>query len=134
MLQDGSNAIVVDRGEAQPVFDALARNKLQLAAILVTHHRPDHAHKYTLANPRFARSVKPDNADLTHYTARCEIMRAQGQPTLPSQLAPERQINPFLRSREATVLRAVREHAELSADAAEADVFAALRQWKNDFR
>ena len=244
MLQDGSNAIVVDPGDAQPVFDALARDKLQLAAILVTHHHPDHtggvaalhaatgapvfgpareripepftplsqgdvaevlgmrftvidvpghtaghiayflagsqeqapllfcgdtlfsggcgrlfegtpaqmlasldalaalpgdtcvccAHEYTLANLRFAQAVEPGNADLTQYTARCESLRAQGQPTLPSQLATERRINPFLRSREATVLRAVREHAELSANAAEADVFAALRQWKNDFR
>ena len=172
MLQDGSNAIVVEPGDAQPVFDALARNKLQLAAILVTHHHPDHtrgvgalhaatgarvfdparkripdslaalpgdtrvccAHKYTLANRRFARKVEPGNADLTHYTARCESPRAQGQPTLPSQLATKRQINPLLRSREATVLRAVRKHAELSANAAKADVFAALCQWKNDFR
>lgn len=241
MLQDGSNAIVVDPGDAQPVFDALARDKLQLAAILVTRHHHDHtggvaalhaatgapvfgparepipepftpllhgdsakvlgkrfavidvpghtaghiayflpagegqapllfcgdtlfsggcgrlfegtpaqmlaslaalpgdtrvccAHEYTLANLRFAHAVEPGNADLTHYTARCESLRAQGQPTLPSQLATERRINPFLRSREATVLRAVREHAELSANAAEADVFAALRQWKNDFR
>jgi hydroxyacylglutathione hydrolase len=92
------------------------------------------AHEYTLANLRFAQAVEPGNADLTHYNARCESLRAQGQPTLPSQLAIERLINPFLRSREATVLRAVRAHAELSADAAEADVFAALRQWKNDFR
>ena len=244
MLHDGSSAIVVDPGDAQPVFDALAHHKLQLAAILVTHHHPDHtggvaalhaatgapvhgpareripepftphvqgdvaealglrfevidvpghtaghiayflpaaegrspllfcgdtlfsggcgrlfegtpaqmlasldalaalpgdtrvccAHEYTLANLRFARAVEPGNADLTHYNARCESLRAQGQPTLPSQLATERLINPFLRSREATVLRAVRAHAELSADAAEADVFAALRQWKNDFR
>jgi hydroxyacylglutathione hydrolase len=244
MLQDGSNAIVVDPGDAQPVFDALTRDKLQLAAILVTHHHPDHtggvaalhaatgapvfgpareripepftplshgdsaevlglrfrvidvpghtaghiayflpahqgqapllfcgdtlfsggcgrlfegtpaqmlasldalaalpgdsrvccAHEYTLANLRFAQAVEPGNADLTQYTARCESLRAQGQPTLPSQLAIERRINPFLRSREATVLRAVREHAELSANAGEADVFAALRQWKNDFR
>ncbi|MDQ0570118.1 hydroxyacylglutathione hydrolase [Variovorax paradoxus] len=244
MLQDGSNAIVVDPGDAQPVFDALTRDKLQLAAILVTHHHPDHtggvaalhaatgapvfgpareripepftpllhgdtaevlglrfqvvdvpghtaghiayflpasrgeapllfcgdtlfsggcgrlfegtpaqmlasldalaalpgdarvccAHEYTLANLRFAQAVEPGNADLTQYTAHCENLRAQGQPTLPSQLATERRINPFLRSREATVLRAVRAHAGLSADAGEADVFAALRQWKNDFR
>ncbi len=92
------------------------------------------AHEYTLANLRFAQAVEPGNADLTQYTAHCESLRAQGQPTLPSQLATERRINPFLRSREATVLRAVREHAELSANAGEADVFAALRQWKNDFR
>jgi hydroxyacylglutathione hydrolase len=92
------------------------------------------AHEYTLSNLRFAQAVEPANAELNHYNARCESLRAKGQPTLPSQLAIERQVNPFLRSREATVLRAVRAHAELAADAAEADVFAALRQWKNDFR
>lgn len=244
MLHDGHHAIVVDPGDAQPVFDALAHHKLQLAAILVTHHHADHtggvaalhaatgakvwgpareripepytplvqgdvaqalglrfevidvpghtaghiayflpasaaqapvlfcgdtlfsggcgrlfegtpaqmlasldalaalpgdtrvccAHEYTLANLKFARAVEPGNDELTHYNAHCESLRAQGQPTLPSQLAIERRINPFLRSREATVFRAVRAHAELSADAAEAEVFAALRQWKNDFR
>jgi hydroxyacylglutathione hydrolase len=33
---------VVDPGEAQPVLDYLAREKLQLAAILATHHHADH--------------------------------------------------------------------------------------------
>lgn len=42
MLQDGVHAIVVDPGEAEPVFEALARDHLQLAAILVTHHHADH--------------------------------------------------------------------------------------------
>src|SRR5215469_11120750 len=42
MLQDGRNAIVVDPGDAGPVFEALQRDNLQLAAILVTHHHADH--------------------------------------------------------------------------------------------
>ena len=250
MLQDGHNAIVVDPGEAGPVFDALQRGNLQLAAILVTHHHADHTggvaalheatravvfgpareripepctrlahgdhaealglrfevidipghtaghiafllpadarnaaagelapllfcgdtlfsggcgrlfegtpaqmlasldalaalpgdtrvccgHEYTLANLRFARTVEPGNPDLTQYTAQCEALRARGEPTLPSQLSTERLINPFLRSREATVLRAVHAHAGLPAQTAPVDVFAALRQWKNDFR
>ncbi|MDI3380328.1 hydroxyacylglutathione hydrolase [Xenophilus aerolatus] len=92
------------------------------------------AHEYTLSNLRFARAVEPANARLIEYTAQCESLRAQGQPTLPARLATERQVNPFLRSREATVTAAVQEHAGLSADAGEVDVFAALRQWKNDFR
>jgi hydroxyacylglutathione hydrolase len=109
-------------------------HSLDALAALPGNTRVCCAHEYTLSNLRFALAVEPGNGELSLYHAHCESLRAQGQPTLPSQLATERQINPFLRSREATVLRAVRAHAELAADAAEADVFAALRQWKNDFR
>lgn len=42
MLHDGARAVVVDPGEAAPVLDALDRLQLRLAAILVTHHHPDH--------------------------------------------------------------------------------------------
>lgn len=86
MLHEEVHAIVVDPGDAKPVFDALAGSTLQLAAILVTHRHAICAH------------------------------------------------NPFLRSREATVIAAVRQHGGLAADAGETAVFAALRQWKNDFR
>jgi len=41
-LRNASHAAVVDPGEARPVLDYLAREKLQLAAILATHHHPDH--------------------------------------------------------------------------------------------
>ncbi len=36
------NAVVVDPGEARPVLDYLAREKLELVAILATHHHADH--------------------------------------------------------------------------------------------
>ncbi|RYY93133.1 MAG: hydroxyacylglutathione hydrolase [Comamonadaceae bacterium] len=250
MLQAGPSAIVVDPGDAKPVFEFLEGHGLQLAAILVTHHHADHtggvaalrdathapvfgpareqipepftplrqgdraqamglgfdvidvpghtaghiayvlsteaqvasgpglpallfcgdtlfsggcgrlfegtpaqmlasldalaalpddtrvccAHEYTLSNLRFAEAVEPGNADLTQYTAQCRALRARSEPTLPSQLGLERRINPFLRSREAAVIDAVRTHADLDADAGEVEVFAALRQWKNDFR
>ncbi len=250
MLQIGSQAIVVDPGDAGPVFSALERGKLQLAAILVTHHHHDHTggvpalheatgatvfgparehiaapfipmaqgdvaealglrfevmdipghtaghiafflpldahsaargasapllfcgdtlfsagcgrlfegtpaqmlasldalavlpgptqvccgHEYTLSNLRFASAVEPDNPDLTPYTVQCKAQRAIGQPTLPSQLDTERRINPFLRSREPSVLRTVRAQAGLDIEADETEVFAALRQWKNDFQ
>ncbi len=42
MLHDGQQALVVDPGDAQPVVDALAREGVQLQAILVTHHHGDH--------------------------------------------------------------------------------------------
>ena len=41
-LRNATHAAVVDPGEAQPVLDYLAREKLQLAAILATHHHADH--------------------------------------------------------------------------------------------
>jgi len=250
MLHAGGHVIVVDPGDAKPVFDFLERGHLQLAAILVTHHHADHtggvnalrdatgapvfgpanetipepytplvegdqaeamglrfdvidvpghtaghiayvlprepgnaaaadlapllfcgdtlfsggcgrlfegtpaqmlasldalatlpddtkvccAHEYTLGNLRFARAVEPGNTELTQYLTQCEALRALGQPTLPCRLGVERQINPFLRSREASVLSAVRAHAGLAVSATQAEVFGALRQWKNDFR
>lgn len=42
LLHDGHRALVVDPGDAQPVLACLQRDRLQLEAILVTHHHPDH--------------------------------------------------------------------------------------------
>ena len=41
-LRNRTHAAVVDPGEAQPVLEYLARERLTLAAILATHHHPDH--------------------------------------------------------------------------------------------
>ena len=90
------------------------------------------AHEYTLANLRFARTVEPDNTALADHERQCLQRRADGRPTLPSTIGLERAINPFLRSREAAVTRAVRAHSPSANDAVA--VFAALRQWKNEFR
>ena len=42
MLHNGSEAVVCDPGEAGPAIDALRRQGLALAAILVTHRHADH--------------------------------------------------------------------------------------------
>ena len=42
LLRDGKSAAVVDPGEAAPVLDILAAERLELAAILLTHHHRDH--------------------------------------------------------------------------------------------
>ena len=91
-------------------------------------------HEYTLSNLKFARAVEPGNAALLHYSSQCEALRAQNQPTLPSQMALERDINPFLRVRQSPVAQAAQGYdAQVSLDDAVA-VLAALRQWKNEFR
>ncbi len=240
MLHDGQSAWVVDPGDADPVFQALAAHQLRLEGILVTHHHPDHTagvaalrlssgaqvygpyrekmpeplrrvgqddtvdvlgltfqvlevpghtnghiayycaavdsgpmlfcgdtlfsggcgrlfegtppqmlaslqklaalpgdtrvgctHEYTLSNLRFALEVEPGNADLVKYQHRCLALREAQTPTLPSTIAMERAINPFLRSNEAEIAASARRF-----DAALCDtqgVFATLRTWKNQF-
>ncbi|TXC66214.1 hydroxyacylglutathione hydrolase [Piscinibacter aquaticus] len=241
MLHDGTDAVVVDPGEAAPVLSALDERQLALAAILVTHHHGDHvggvdalrsrlkgpvygpkreripepfvalsggdavdvlglrfevidvpghtaghiayfqaggvaapilfcgdtlfsggcgrlfegtpaqmhaslerlsslpghtrvccAHEYTLSNLKFARVVEPGNAELAHYGQQCDALRAAGQPTLPSTIAVERAINPFLRCGEAEVIASARAQGAPGIDGT--DVFATLRRWKNEFR
>jgi len=241
-LHDGRRALVVDPGDAQPVLDALQREGLQLEAILVTHHHPDHiggldqlrdatgakvfgpahekipeplmrleegdritalglefrvidvpghtsghiaffcedidgrplvfcgdtlfsagcgrlfegtpaqmaesleklaslpgdtrvccTHEYTLSNLRFALAVEPGNLQLVHYNERCEELRAQGLPTLPSSIELEKQVNPFLRTRVPAVVQAARGHDAATAPD-QVSVFATLRQWKNGFK
>lgn len=41
-IRDGKRAAVVDPGDARPVLDYLEREKLELVAILNTHHHADH--------------------------------------------------------------------------------------------
>jgi len=41
-LTNGRDAAIVDPGDARPVLDYLARERLRLVAILATHHHPDH--------------------------------------------------------------------------------------------
>jgi len=241
MLHDGTDAVVVDPGEAAPVLSALDERQLALSGILVTHHHGDHvggvdelrarlkgavygpkreripepfvavadgdrvdllglrfevievpghtaghvayfhagrdgapilfcgdtlfsggcgrlfegtaeqmhaslarlaslpgdtrvccAHEYTLSNLKFARAVEPGNAALVRYNADCESTRAAGRPTLPSTIAVERAINPFLRCDRPEVTASARTQGARSAEGSE--VFAALRRWKNEFR
>jgi hydroxyacylglutathione hydrolase len=104
---------------------------LQTLAALPGNTRVCCAHEYTLSNLRFALAVEPANAELLAYFARCESLRAAHLPTLPSTLALERQINPFLRSSEPEVMAAARRFdPEAQGPVA---CFAALRQWKNQF-
>ncbi len=109
-------------------------DSLDRLAALPDNTRVCCTHEYTLSNLKFARAVEPGNAALLHYSSQCEALRAQNQPTLPSQMALERDINPFLRVRQSPVAQAAQGYdAQVSLDDAVA-VLAALRQWKNEFR
>ena len=90
------------------------------------------AHEYTLANLNFALAVEPDNAILAAYAQHCRQLREQGKPTLPSSIGQEVLINPFLRTRQAGIMAAVHHFDASTTD--DTTVFAALRQWKNQFK
>ena len=42
LIHNDQNSIIVDPGDAKPVISALERKKLNLVAILITHHHADH--------------------------------------------------------------------------------------------
>ena len=90
------------------------------------------AHEYTLANLNFALAVEPDNATLAAYAQHCRQLREQGKPTLPSSIGQEVLVNPFLRTRQAGIMAAVHHFDASTTD--DTTVFAALRQWKNQFK
>lgn len=88
-------------------------------------------HEYTLSNLRFAAAVEPFNADRAAHEAHCRQQRAADVPTLPSNIALEQRINPFLRCSEPAVVSAARSRGAAADDPV--SVLAALREWKNQF-
>lgn len=111
---------------------AQMHRSLSVLAALPGDTRVCCAHEYTLANLRFAAAAEPHNAEITAHTAWCEAQRAAGQPTLPSSVARERAINPFLRVEVPALVETARRRG--AGDDAPVAVFAALRSWKNEFR
>ncbi len=110
---------------------AQMHHSLDKLAALPGESRVCCAHEYTLSNLRFARTVEPRNTALAEYETRCKALRAEGAFTLPSTIATERAVNPFLRVREPDVVAFALEHGAASADPT--DVLGALREWKNTF-
>lgn len=118
------------------LFEGTAEQMLQsmdkLAALPSTT-RVCCAHEYTLSNLKFANAVEPDNLVLKDYISKCQQLRAQNLPTLPAELGNELQINPFLRTRKPSVINAVKKMAPPGTDK-EAEIFAQLRIWKNEYK
>lgn len=87
-------------------------------------------HEYTLDNCRFALQVEPDNTALKKRFEEARSLRERGEITLPSTLAAERAANPFLRTREQSVIDAANDRTPGTGDDP-AEIFGVIRRWKD---
>ncbi|MDO5621350.1 MAG: hydroxyacylglutathione hydrolase [Paracoccus sp. (in: a-proteobacteria)] len=102
-------------GRPQVMWASLSRLNALPPDVLVCS-----GHDYCAGNAAFALSIEPGNAAIT------ERLKS-GRPCAPATLDEERKTNPFLR------VEALRGALDM-ADAPDAQVFARLRQMKDDFR
>ena len=114
-------------GTPQQMFASLAKLAALPEETLVYS-----GHEYTLANIDFARAVEPDNKEIAARAASDAQKRKNDQPTLPTTIGREKKTNPFLRCLEP----AVKASADKFLNTRTGDpvqVFAAIREWKNNF-
>jgi len=90
------------------------------------------AHEYTLANLKFAAAVEPGNQDIQNRIEACQSLRRGNKPTVPGKIAVEKLTNPFLRTHTAVVVESA-SHYRKQELTNEIDVFAAIRNWKDNF-
>lgn len=93
------------------------------------------AHEYTLANLRFARSWLPNDSNLEAFERQCTQRRNADEPTVPSVLENEKQLNPFLRWDDPAVVGAAKKYCAEQGlpNESDSDIFAAIRHGKDNF-
>ncbi len=89
------------------------------------------AHEYTLSNLTFASLVEPTNRAINEQIISTKQRLAKTGCSLPSTLAIEKNINPFLRCTKENVIAAASHYASKPLKT-ELDVFTEIRQWKNN--
>lgn len=73
-------------------------DSLQKLRALPDDTRVCSGHEYTKTNAAFALTIEPDNSDLIFRNEDIIKSRADGKPTVPSDLGLEKRTNPFLRA------------------------------------
>lgn len=89
------------------------------------------AHEYTQANCTFALEVEPDNPALQARSREVDMLRAAGKNTLPSTLGDELSSNPFLRTREDSVVQSASKIDPRATPGIA--TMAIIRAWKDRF-
>ena len=90
------------------------------------------SHEYTLANIAFAEHIWVDNNTLTLHQRWAEQQLAKGVPTLPSTIAIEKNINPFMNTHSDELRLALQQRLQRPITS-DVDAFAALRELKDTF-
>ncbi|XP_024533687.1 uncharacterized protein LOC9643126 [Selaginella moellendorffii] len=109
-------------GSAQQMWSSLSK-----LAALPDETRVFCGHEYTLSNAKFAMTIEPNNPALNSHFEKVKQLRDSGLATIPSSVGEEKKFNPFLRP----ASREIRRSLNLSDDASDSDVFAAVRKAKD---
>lgn len=88
-------------------------------------------HEYTRSNCAFALAVEPDNEALLARSREADELRDRGAATLPALLSAELAANPFLRTRQESVVAAARQRVPGTAPGGA--TLAVIRDWKDHF-
>ncbi len=83
-------------------------------------------HEYTAYNLRFALSIEPNNNELKQYYKTIKAQYKSHQPTVPSTIKQEKNINPFFRTSSAEI----KSHLKMES-ASELAIFTKLRELKD---
>jgi len=89
-------------------------------------------HEYSVANLKFAMAVDGNNEALKLAQTMCHEIRGENEVTLPTRLAQEAAINPFLRTHDKAVIASAEKFQQQTLKTP-VEVFTVLRQWKNNF-
>jgi hydroxyacylglutathione hydrolase len=90
------------------------------------------AHEYTQSNCAFALAVEPENRFLLEFAAAVGQARQKLVATLPSTIGAELAANPFMRTRQDSVVAAARRRTPSAGPGA--TTLAVIRAWKDGFQ
>lgn len=91
------------------------------------------AHEYTQANLSFAKAADTSNQALDQYIELVTETRQQGKSTIPTDIATELAVNPFLRSGELSIKQTLKQQFCLDELPGNEQSFTLLRKWKDNF-
>ena len=89
-------------------------------------------HEYTENNLHFALTLEPDNENLQQRLSQTQSLRQKERATVPAPIEIERLTNPFLRSHEKSIRQAAEKFSGKQLPTP-IEVFAEIRNWKNNF-